>query len=288
MTEKLRIGVVVVTFNNAEMVHSIIGALVSQTRMPDEIVVIDNASSDNTQDIIKGFQSVRYIRLTENTGSAGGYYEGLKIASENNDFVLTLDDDCDFKPDTLQNLINGFMEVELLGKVGAVRGVGKNHLASFPTRTSLFSWRGALISVKAIKDVGFPIKEYFLYGEDGEYSLRMSKRGYIFFWIPGCVFFNKRDNKISSDFSGRKTEFFKDPFRFYYAFRNEINGYLKHREWFALFKTIFHGIKFILLSVIIIKTKRTVYIKAVIDGVWDGFRSKLGKNPKYLPGVHAD
>ncbi|HLE87870.1 MAG TPA: glycosyltransferase [Candidatus Brocadiaceae bacterium] len=100
VTEKLRIGVVVVTFNNAETVHSIIGALVSQTRMPDEIVVIDNASSDNTQDIIKGFQSVRYIRLTENTGSAGGFYEGMKIASENNDFVLTLDDDCDFKPDT--------------------------------------------------------------------------------------------------------------------------------------------------------------------------------------------
>lgn len=287
MTEKLRIGVSIVTFNNAEMLRSVIGAVVSQTRMPDEIFVIDNASVDNTQDVVKEFQGVRCIRLAENTGSAGGFYEGIKIASENNDFVLALDDDCDFKPDTLQNLINGFMEVELLGKVGAVRGVGKNHLASFPTRMSLFSWRGTLISVKAIKDVGFPIKEYFLYGEDMEYSLRMSKRGYIFFWIPGCILFNKRDNKISSDF-GRKTEFFKDPFRFYYAFRNEINGYLKHREWFALFKTIFHGIKVILLSVIIIKTKRMVYIKAVIDGVWDGVRSKLGKNPKYLPGVHAD
>lgn len=282
MTEKLRIGVLIVTFNNAEMLRSVIGAVVSQTRMPDEIFVIDNASVDNTQDVVKEFQGVRCIRFAENTGSAGGFYEGIKIASENNDFVLALDDDCDFKPDTLQNLINGFMEVELLGKVGAVRGVGKNHLASSPTRMSLFSWRGTLISVKAIKDVGFPIKEYFLYGEDMEYSLRMSKRGYIFFWIPGCVFFNKRDNKISS------TEFFKDPFRFYYAFRNEINGYLKHREWFALFKTIFHGIKVILLSVIIIKTKRMVYIKAVIDGIWDGVRSKLGKNPKYLPGVHAD
>ena len=80
MTEKLRIGVVVVTFNNAETVHSIIGALVSQTRMPDEIVVIDNASSDNTQDIIKGFQSVRYIRLTENTGSAGGFHDSIVVS----------------------------------------------------------------------------------------------------------------------------------------------------------------------------------------------------------------
>lgn len=288
MTEKLRIGVVVVTFNNAEMLRSVVDALLCQTRMPDEIVIIDNASVDNTQDVVKEFQGVRYIRFAENTGSAGGFYEGIKIASENNDFVLTLTDDYDFKPDTLQNLFNGFMEVELLGKVGAVRGVGKNHLASFPTRLSLFPWGGTLMSVKAIKDVGLPIKEYFLYGEDGEYSLRMSKRGYIFFWIPGCVFFNKRDNKISSDFGGRKTEFFKEPFRLYYGFRNEINGYLKHREWFALFKTILYGIKVILLSVIILKTKSMAHIKAVIDGVWDGVRSKLGKNPKYLPGVHAD
>lgn len=288
MTEKLRIGVVVVTFNNAEMLRSVINALLCQTRMPDEIFIIDNASVDNTQDVVKEFQGVRYICFAENTGSAGGFYEGIKIASENNDFVLTLTDDYDFKPDTLQNLFNGFMEVELLGKVGAVRGAGKDYLASFPTRMILFSWGGTLISVKAIRDVGFPIKEYFLYGEDGEYSLRMSKRGYIFFWIPGCVFFNKRDNKISSDFGGRKTEFFKEPFRLYYAFRNEIDGYLKHREWFALFKTILYGIKVILLSVIILKTKSMAHIKAVIDGVWDGVRSKLGKNPKYLPGVHAD
>ncbi|MCR4320624.1 MAG: glycosyltransferase [Candidatus Brocadiaceae bacterium] len=288
MTEKLKIGVMIVTFNNAEMLRSVIGAVVSQTRMPDEIVVIDNASPDNTREVVKEFQDVRYIRLAENTGSAGGFYEGLRIASENNDFVLTLDDDCDFKPDTLQNLFNGFMEVELLGKVGAVRGAGKDYLASFPTKMSLFSWRGTLISVKAIKAVGLPIKEYFLYGDDGEYSLRMSKRGYIFFWIPGCIFFNKRDNKIRSDFGGRKAEFYKDPFRLYYGFRNEINMYWKYKEWFDLLKTMSYGIKVILLSVIILKTKSLAHIKAVIDGVWDGVRSKLGKNAKYLPGVHAD
>ena len=88
------------TFNNAEMLRSVIGAVVSQTRKPDEIVVIDNASPDNTREVVKEFQDIRYIRLAENTGSAGGFYEGVKIASENNDFVLTLDDDCDFKPDT--------------------------------------------------------------------------------------------------------------------------------------------------------------------------------------------
>ena len=102
MTQK--IGAVIVTYNNAPMLKLLLEDLLLQTRKPDEIIVIDNASFDNTASMIREFSSIRFTRLEENLGSAGGYYEGLKIACERNDFVWTLDDDMIVNEDALEVL----------------------------------------------------------------------------------------------------------------------------------------------------------------------------------------
>ena len=130
MSEKLKIGVLIVTFNNAEMLRSVIGAVVSQTRRPDEIVVIDNASPDNTREVVKEFQDVRYIRLDENTGSAGGFHEGIKTAVENNDFVMILDDDIGLESNAIEIMERYLKTLSKEYKLGAVRCrfVGQNRV----------------------------------------------------------------------------------------------------------------------------------------------------------------
>ena len=57
------------------------------------------------------YPAVNYIKLAENLGSAGGYYEGIKRAAESSDFIYTLDDDVCLKPDTLFEIAKGFVRL---------------------------------------------------------------------------------------------------------------------------------------------------------------------------------
>ena len=290
MSEKLKIGVLIVTFNNAEMLRSVIGAVVSQTRMPDEIVVIDNASPDNTREVVKEFQDVRYIRLAENTGSAGGFYEGIRIASENNDFVMILDDDIGLESNAIEIMERYLKTLSKEYKLGAVRSryVGQNRVEEV-RKIPDFAFRGTIISKGAIMDVGLPKKEYFLYAEDADYAYRINQKGWDVFIVPEHLIVDKREKaKLKVTVFGQDSLLYKERFRFYYAFRNQIDMYLKYKMWVKLTESLVYALKIIVLFVVLKRTKSFGFIKAIIDGIWDGFRSKLGKNPKYLPGGHAD
>src|SRR3972149_3496160 len=290
MSEKLKIGVLIVTFNNAEMLRSVIGAVVSQTRKPDEIVVIDNASPDNTREVVKEFQDVRYIRLDENTGSAGGFHEGIKTAVENNDFVMILDDDIGLESNAIEIMERYLKTLSKEYKLGAVRCryVGQNRVEEVRKITG-FAFRGTIISKGAIMDVGLPKKEYFLYAEDADYAYRMNQKGWDMFIVPEHLIADKREKaKLKVTVFGRDSLLYKERFRFYYAFRNQIDMYIKYKMWVKLTESLVYALKIIVLFVVLKRTKSFGFIRAIIDGIWDGFRSKLGKNPKYLPGGHAD
>lgn len=69
---------ITVTYNRKESLRIVLESLKNQKMKLDEIIVIDNASIDGTDRMVEEeFPEVTYIRLSENTGSAGGYYKGL-------------------------------------------------------------------------------------------------------------------------------------------------------------------------------------------------------------------
>lgn len=95
-----KISVVIVTKNRAHDLLQALGSLIAQTTRPDEIVVIDNASSDETPKIVKSFIinigfPIRYIRENK-SGYPILYNRGLKEAKH--DWVAFLDDDCVASP----------------------------------------------------------------------------------------------------------------------------------------------------------------------------------------------
>jgi len=283
-----KIAAVVVTYNNAFMIKVLVDDLLHQTRMPDEIIVIDNSSNDLAEKkLMEVLPNITYLKMIENIGSEGGYYEGIKIALENdNDLILTLDDDVRMLENSLEELLGGLKAVEKKDSmVGAVRGVGEWHKDNAPTKLDLFAWRGTLIKSTAIRKVGLPIKEYFIYGGDLEYSLRLSINGYRFFWVPGSKIVERRiGGKSWHKRFGKNIFFYTDDFRLYYAFRNEIHLYIKYRLFSKAFRTVLYGVMLILFFIIHERLRGIGKIKAVIKGFFDGFQSKLGKNKKYLPG----
>jgi len=212
MKNDLRIAAVVVTYNRKELLKECLQALLTQTRPLDEIIVIDNASTDGTEQMIRSeFPHVTYVRLPENIGGAGGFHEGMKLAYEKGyDWIWVMDDDVIPSCSALQVLLDALNR--LSGKVGLLCSHvtwtdGTPHIMNVPQISSLIrnsegytfpfnehiekglirisacSFVSVLVSRYAIEAVGLPIKEMFVYGDDLEFTQRVCLKfqGYYVF-----------------------------------------------------------------------------------------------------------
>jgi glycosyltransferase involved in cell wall biosynthesis len=91
------ISVIIPTYNRAHMLPKTIASLLSQTRLPDEILVIDDGSTDDTPTVMQQFSApVRYIRYEHNQGRSHARNVGIEQAQ--GDYLAFLDSD-----DTLPN-----------------------------------------------------------------------------------------------------------------------------------------------------------------------------------------
>jgi GT2 family glycosyltransferase len=224
-----KITAVIVTYNNISMLKDLLNDLSSQTRPPQKIIVVDNASSDSTHTCLASeYAHVRCIRLEENTGSSGGYCAGIEAALPESDLILTLDDDLRLETDMLEQLEKSFEQVRNSDRVAAVRAFVSGHRMPHK-KFSEFAWRGTLFNGQAIKEVGLPVKDSFIYGEELDYSIRFTKAGYSFYWASSSSYSTPRlGDKQYSRVCGKTFMYYTDAFRLYYSFRNELSAYLKH------------------------------------------------------------
>lgn len=114
-----RVAAVVPNYNYGRFIHAALDALVSQTRRPDEIIVVDDASTDDSANIVNDFISrhpqsnVRLIKHDRNTGNVGGP-RNTGIAATDAEFIVCLDSDDLLELtyiETLYNVINGHHEL---------------------------------------------------------------------------------------------------------------------------------------------------------------------------------
>lgn len=79
------LSIVMPNRNHAIELETSLGAIVAQTRLPDEIVIVDDASTDHSRDVIKAFQArcpaIRMIENKERLGVAGAVNRGLREAT---------------------------------------------------------------------------------------------------------------------------------------------------------------------------------------------------------------
>jgi len=87
----LSVSAIIPTFNRAGLLVEAIDSVLRQTRVPEEIVVVDDGSTDNTEQVVSGYGGrVRYIRQT-NAGPAAARNRGIREASSQ--FIALLDSD---------------------------------------------------------------------------------------------------------------------------------------------------------------------------------------------------
>lgn len=207
---------VVVTRNRRALLSECLAALSVQTRVPDRILVVDNASTDGTAEMLRAdFPNVEVLTLATNQGGAGGFHEGLRAAHEGgSDWIWLMDDDTIPARSCLEALLAALGRVPgpgpalLSSKVVWIDGrlhpmncqgfererteavVQASELGLMPLRTATFV--SLLVSRRAIDAYGLPLRRYFLWSDDIEYTARIL-RGASGFLVPASVAVHKTE-----------------------------------------------------------------------------------------------
>jgi len=180
------VAAVVSTYNRKDYLRKCVNSLLRQTRIPDEIIVIDGPSTDGTREMIKNeFPQVTYIRIEENIGGAGQFYIGLKTAyRRGHDFVWVMDDDVEIiRRDGLEILLRIYYAESEKAPIGAV--IPLQLTGGKIARVGPLSiFVGGLIPRKVIEKVGFPRYDFFIYYDDVEYAFRILNAGFAIKYAP--------------------------------------------------------------------------------------------------------
>ena len=280
----MKITAVIVTFNNPGMLRDLLEDLQRQSLRPHRVIVVDNSPRLAADAACLPVPGIETVQMAANEGSAGGFHEGLRLALGGADAILTLDDDVRMPADAVESLCRGLRDLEdREGCVGAVRAVGPNHPDAESTPIACFAWRGTLMRTEAVRQAGLPRRDYFLYADDAEYALRMAARGWRFFWVPASLIVERRkDDKQHLRVFGRDVTCYAEAYRFYYAVRNSVHAFRTHGRRDELRKTLAYAAKMALLLPFV-RTGEGGRAKAILRGVLDGFRSRLGKRAEYHP-----
>jgi glycosyltransferase involved in cell wall biosynthesis len=87
----LRVSVIISTYNRGDHLPATLDCLLQQTRVPDEIIVVDDGSTDHTQDVLKRYGPPVISLWQANQGLSAGRNRGLELAT--GDLIAFLDSD---------------------------------------------------------------------------------------------------------------------------------------------------------------------------------------------------
>lgn len=102
--------IAIVTYNRSGLLSRLLESITVMDPKPGHVVVIDNASSDDTTEVVESFRArlgseLVYRRMQENTGGSGGFSEGMRVAHEiGSEWIWLMDDDVEVITDGLAKM----------------------------------------------------------------------------------------------------------------------------------------------------------------------------------------
>lgn len=295
------VNAVVVTYNRKDLLQECLNALFGQTYKLNKIIVINNASNDGTDILLKEEYSVPEIEcynLDKNTGGAGGFYVGTKIAYKDCDWIWEMDDDTVPSLNALENLmmaaniIEGdisFLASTVFGINGEPMNVpivnGRPSLNGYPNwykylKDGIVEIENAtlvslLFNSKAVEKIGAPHPYFFIWGDDTEYTLRMTRcYGKAYFIGKSIVVHKRKGGKNLTIFEENSPNKIK-MYKFYY--RNNLVSKLKYGGKKMFFKFLLNAISDSFKSLIVCKEYKFLRFKTIQYGIVEFFMGKYNK-----------
>ena len=185
------ISLILLTMNRKDILECCLRSI-SRLTFPDmEIIVVDNASSDGTGDMVRSlFPGVRYFYFSNNLGVPGGRNYGVRIST--GEYCVFLDDDAVFEDnDALARVVSYFRSDIQLGCV-AFRIVqpsdGCEEYKCIPRvdkkilhedyECSYFAGGGCVVRRNLFLELGMFWETLFFIGEELDFSYRLVNQGY--------------------------------------------------------------------------------------------------------------
>jgi GT2 family glycosyltransferase len=283
-----------VNWNGGQFLDRCLSALLAQTVAPHEIILVDNASTDTSLEIVRRFPSVRLLAQNENLGFARGNNLAIEAASAESEWIALLNPDAFVEPRWLEALLlaaHDYPDFDAFGSKlvnaadpavldgagdayhvsGLVWRMGHGAPASVNAEQvrEVFSpcAAAALYRHKALLDVGGFDDVFFCYVEDVDLGFRLRLSGHRCLYVPQSV-----AHHVGSGTTGGK----HSNFAVYHGHRNLVWAYVKNMPGFLLwaFLPIHLALNLATLLVFTWRGQGSVILKAKRDaliglrGIW--------------------
>ncbi|MGF6833783.1 rhamnopyranosyl-N-acetylglucosaminyl-diphospho-decaprenol beta-1,3/1,4-galactofuranosyltransferase [Paenarthrobacter sp. TE4293] len=309
MTSQSVVVAVVVTYNRRELLQTTLAGIAAGSRVPDAVVVVDNASTDGTAEYLRGYDgplATDVVTLNANVGGAGGFVVGMERAllDHRADHVWIMDDDTEPQPGTLAEALdvsNAYLQEtgdepafiasrvvwtdgrdhpmnRMRPRMGASEEARNAAARVGATQIRSASFVSVLIRAEEIRKYGLPIADYFIWNDDLEYTARVSRRGTALTTNASVA---NHHTKVFGDAGA-------DPGpRFYYEVRNKLWVYTRSSALAPWEKILFTGAS-------LRNWTRTIAAspnrKVLLGGLLKGLRHSLKaprSNAQVLEGIYA-
>ena len=238
--------VVIVNWNGGRFLDHCLSALLDQSVVPNQIILVDNASSDASLDIVRRFPPVRVLPQNKNLGFARGNNVAIEAATAESEWIALLNPDAYPDPSWLEALLSAARDYPAFAAFGSklvkaadpavLDGVGDAYhmsgrvwrlghgepVASFSEQIrEVFSpcAAAALYRRQALVDAGGFDEDYFCYVEDVDLGFRLRLSGHRCLYVPASVV-----HHVGSGTTGGQ----HSDFAMYHGHRNLVWTFIKN------------------------------------------------------------
>lgn len=193
----MTVAAVVVSYNRKDLLEKCLVALEGQTRPLDEIIVIDNSSTDGAPELVEEFfPQVKLFHTGSNIGGAGGFAWGIELAiAHGHEYAWLMDDDAEPELDALEPLMElvgtepePYSFLASMVTLGGTtinagnppvfsndisRQVSANLKGAIAIDAATFV--GVLVNLDIARQTHLPQRDYFIWVDDTEYTFRLSR-----------------------------------------------------------------------------------------------------------------
>ena len=297
------VAIILLNWNNSDYTIDCIKSLKKTTYPNKKIIIVDNASSDNSVTKIHShFPNIDVIVNSKNLGFTGGNNVGIKRAlKEKFDFIMLLNNDTIVEKVFIEPLLDAFND-----NVGAVQplilnypdkesiwnngGLIDNFFGRFVTidknknvdsivnfQNNKIQWiSGCCFMIKSslISKIGLLDEKFFVYFEDVDWSIKISNLKLELIIVQESRIFHHEGASWNS--KKKTSEGYVSPYTHYLNIRNHIIVLRKHSEMFnPIGSFIFQILKIFSYSTYFILRFRFNKFKMVLKGLIDSLKTKI-------------
>jgi GT2 family glycosyltransferase len=302
-----KVYTIVVTYNRKMLLNRCIHAILAQTQCPAKILIIDNASTDGTDQMLINnkwdcHDRIIIVHLPNNIGGAGGFSRGIELAIEMGaDFMWIMDDDAIPEPESLEvllqhvssrNSIYGSLATDgdVLSWPLTHRNKTRHEKGQLNNITDVHNFMeveflpfiGILISKVIVERIGLPDSGYFLAADDVEYCLRARKAGFKIIIIAKSRIHHPAAKLYFLRLPFKTFTCLKlSPWKRYYDIRNRLFLAKTHYGMFVLCSQTLPSSLLRYLATLLFESEKLLQTKAFLTGTIDGLLNKNGGRHSY-------